>query len=82
MKPEPSKTSADQQAKREAARKPSKDDVHEQREANQHQEGVVQTAPRPPQQSQIDAERADWEGMGQSRYQPEEDKPKSEPTKH
>ena len=28
---------------------------------------------RPPAQSQTDAERGDWEGMGQARYQPEED---------
>lgn len=28
---------------------------------------------RPPAQSQIDQERGDWEGMGQSRYQPDED---------
>ena len=67
----------DEQARREAAAKPSKDDVHEQREAGQTHEGVVQTSPRPPQQSQIDAERSDWEGMGQARHQPEADKPKS-----
>ena len=28
---------------------------------------------RPPAQSQIDQERGDWEGMGQARYQPDED---------
>jgi len=31
-------------------------------------------APKPARpQSQIDEERGDWEGMGQSRFQPEED---------
>lgn len=75
MKPDPR---PEQQATREASKKPSKDDLHEQREAGQQQEGVVHTAPRPPLQSQLDRERSDWEGMGQSRYQPEEDKPKSE----
>ena len=76
MKPDPPKSGAQQQA----ASKPSTN-IHEPCDPGQKQE-VVQTSPRP-QQSQIDAERADWEGMGQSRYQPEEDKPKSgQPSKH
>jgi hypothetical protein len=29
------------------------------------------TPPRPPAQSLIDEERGDWEGMGQSRHQPD-----------
>ena len=64
MAPETKKSPAEQ-ATREAAITPSKDDLHEQREPEQTQEAVV-TAPRPPQQSQIDQERSDWEGMGQS----------------
>ena len=64
MKPEPTKT------RPEATRKqPSKEEQPE----------VVQTSPRPPHQSQLDEERGDWEGMGQSRFQQGEDKPKSGP---
>jgi hypothetical protein len=51
----------EQQQKREIANNPSRDDVHEQRDANQPREGVV----RKPTQTQSDRERADWEGMGQ-----------------
>ncbi len=63
----------EQQANKEAAKNPARDDVHEQRQAGQKQEGVVKkTSPsRPPAQSLIDQERGDWEGMGQSRHQPE-----------
>ena len=32
---------------------------------------TAKTAPRAPSQSLIDEERGDWEGMGQSRHQPE-----------
>ncbi len=53
-----------QQAKDEAAKQPSRDDVHEQREQNQEAEGVVK-APHPPTQTQSDEARADWEGMAQ-----------------
>jgi hypothetical protein len=45
-------------AKREAAKKPGRDDVHEQREQGQRREGVVREGT-----SLIDRERADWEGM-------------------
>jgi hypothetical protein len=62
--------SAEQQASNEAAKKPTRDDVHEQRQHEQSQEGVVKQGARPPAQSQIDAERGDWEGMGQSQHRP------------
>jgi hypothetical protein len=61
----------EQQASRQAAQKPTRDDVHEQRQEGQSQEGVVQQGARPPAQSQIDAERSDWEGMGQAQLGPE-----------
>jgi hypothetical protein len=61
---------AEQQASNEAAKKPTRDDVHEQRQQEQSQEGVVKQGARPPAQSQIDAERGDWEGMGQSQHRP------------
>jgi hypothetical protein len=53
------------QATHEAAKKPSPGDVHEQRQPDQKEEGVVKKDPRPPSQSLIDQERGDWEGMGQ-----------------
>lgn len=62
--------SAEQQASNEAAKKPTRDDVHEQRQQEQGQEGVVKQGARPPAQSQLDAERSDWEGMGQSQHRP------------
>jgi hypothetical protein len=65
------KRNPDQQATREAAKKPTRDDVHEQRQDGQSEEGVVQQGARPPAQSQIDAERGDWEGMGQTQHRPE-----------
>lgn len=56
----------EEHAAREAAKKPGPSDVHEQRQAEQTKEGVVQkTEPRPPSQSLIDQERGDWEGMAQ-----------------
>jgi hypothetical protein len=55
-------------AKKQATEKPSRDDVHEQREPNQTREGVV----RKPTQTQSDRERADWEGMGQPQSKPGE----------
>jgi hypothetical protein len=53
-----------EQAKDAAAKKPSRDDVHEQREAGQKHEGVVTPPARPPTQTQIELERAAGEGMG------------------
>jgi hypothetical protein len=54
--------------KKEIANNPSREDVHEQREANQPREGVV----RKPTQTQSDRDRADWEGMGQPQSKPGE----------
>lgn len=54
------------QNKKEMTEKPSREDVHEQREQNQQREGVVKAPKgRPPAQSLVDEQRADWEGMGQ-----------------
>ena len=51
---------------REAVKKPGPADVHEQRQADQTNEGVVEKKePRAPSQSLIDQERGDWEGMAQ-----------------
>ncbi|MDB4936163.1 MAG: hypothetical protein JWP87_3135 [Labilithrix sp.] len=75
MNPESTKNAGgakEQQASREAAKKPARDDVHEQRQSSQDKEGVVKRDTRPPAQSLLDEERGDWEGMGQSRHQPEE----------
>jgi hypothetical protein len=52
-----------EQAKDAAAKKPSRDDVHEQREAGQKHEGVVTPPARPPTQTQIELDRAAGEGM-------------------
>jgi len=52
------------QAKKEMTKNPAREDLHEQREDNQKREGVVEKDPRPPQQSLIEKERGDWEGMG------------------
>jgi hypothetical protein len=52
-------------AKKKAAEKPGPDDLHEQREKDQARDGVVREG-RPPAQSLIERQRADWEGMGQS----------------
>lgn len=68
----------EKQAKDAAAEKPGREDVHEQRESNQRQEGVVSGKPRPPHQSLVDEQRADWEGMGQSRYEPPPPAPQAE----
>ena len=62
MKPE--------RAKEEMAKKPGREDVHEQREANQKREGVVKKkdGARPvwkSEQSILDDQRAEGEGMGQ-----------------
>jgi hypothetical protein len=54
--------------KKEVANNPSNMDVHEQRDANQEREGVV-PASRPPAQSEVDQQRADWEGMAPTRRQ-------------
>jgi hypothetical protein len=51
------------QAKGEAAAKPARDDVHEQREAGQQAEAVVKEAPRRTMQSQLELDRASDEGM-------------------
>jgi hypothetical protein len=40
-------------------------------ESSKKKPAVEKKAPRPPAQSLIDQERGDWEGMGQSRHQPE-----------
>lgn len=56
----------EQEQKKEIAKNPSRDDVHEQREPNQQREGVV----RKPTQTQSDRDRADWEGMGQPQSKP------------
>lgn len=82
MNPDPNKSGTasgvpEQQAKREASQKPSRDDVHEQREAGQKQEGVVEPAGRPPAQSEIDKDRADWEGMAQQPSTPDDVPPKT-----
>jgi hypothetical protein len=69
----------EQQANREAAKKAARDDVHEQRQPDQKQEGIVERDTRPPAQSLIDQERGDWEGMGQARHQPEAPASSSEP---
>ena len=53
----------EQQAKREAAAKPTRDDVHEQRQDGQKQEAVVTEAPRRTMQSEIELDRAADEGM-------------------
>jgi len=53
----------EQQASRNAAEKPSRDDVHEQREAGQKAEGIVKEAPRRTMQSQLELDRASDEGM-------------------
>jgi hypothetical protein len=71
--------SAEQQANMEASKKPARDDVHEQRQSGQKQEGVVKRDTRPPAQSLIDEERGDWEGMGQSRHQPDAPAAESHP---
>ena len=56
--------SPEQKAKAEAAKKPGRDDVHEQREAGQKGEGAVATPPvRRTQQSQLELDRAAGEGM-------------------
>ncbi len=61
----------EERAKRDATNKPTRDDVHEQREADQPREGVVKKeGARPVTQSEIDRERADWEGMGQAQQVP------------
>jgi hypothetical protein len=52
-----------EQAKNEAAKKPSPGDVHEQREAGQQHEGVVTPPARPATLSQVELERAAGEGM-------------------
>lgn len=75
----------EEQAKQQAARKPGREDVHEQREAGQKREGVV--GARPTQQSLADQERADWEGMGQGRYEaprqpPQHEQKRTQPKKH
>lgn len=73
----------EQSAKQEVAKKPSRDDVHEQREQGQPREGVVKQGSAPTQaQIQADKERADWEGMGQPQDQsPPEPSPLSRPTR-
>lgn len=80
MRPDPSKSNAtgspEQQAAHQASQKPTRDDVHEQREASQQQEGVVKPAARPPAQSEIDKDRADWEGMAQKPSSPDDVPPK------
>lgn len=81
MNPDQSKSGTansnpEQAAKREASKSPTRDDVHEQREAGQTQEGVVRPAARPPAQSQIDKDRADWEGMAQKPSTPDDVPPK------
>ena len=59
------------QMKKQVADKPSNIDVHEQRAPNQPREGVVPNAPpRAPTPSEVDEQRADWEGM-----QPQPSKP-------
>lgn len=50
---------------------PGPSDLHEQRQPNQEQEVVEKTPSRPPTQSVIDAERGDWEGMGQGSPRPD-----------
>lgn len=57
--------------KKQIADKPGRDDVHEQRDANQTDTSNVPAAPRKPTQTQSDRERADWEGMGQPQSNPE-----------
>lgn len=65
----------------QAAEKPSRDDVHEQRQKGQPAEGV-KPAPRPGSQSLNDEARADWEGMAQKPSSPDaaEAKPGGQPT--
>jgi hypothetical protein len=49
--------------KKEVAQNPTNTDVHEQRDAAQTREGVVPSSTRGPAQSEVDQQRADWEGM-------------------
>jgi hypothetical protein len=64
----------EEHAKKEAAKRPSRDDLHEQRDAAQPREGVVREG-RPPAQSEIDRDRAEWEGMGQAQAPEEAERP-------
>ena len=67
MKPE--------RAKEELAKKPGREDLHEQREADQKREGIVKKDRARPvwksEQSILDEERAEGEGMGQPQARPE-----------
>jgi hypothetical protein len=56
--------------KDQIAQSPNRDDVHEQRDANQENTSIVPGTPRKPTQTQSDRERADWEGMGQPQSKP------------
>ena len=69
---EPASTKPEEQAKREAAAAPSRDDVHEQREPDQQQEGVVHRGTRPPAQTAHDLDRASGEGMAPLRESDED----------
>jgi hypothetical protein len=70
MKPERTK---EERTKEELSKKPGREDVHEQREASQPREGVVKKvrAPQVSQQSILDEQRAEGEGMGQPQAPPQ-----------
>ena len=79
-KSKPASPQPEQQAKHEAAQKPSRDDVHEQREAGQQREGTVRPAVRPTQQSQLELDRAAGEGMTAPLSEPDLSKSSGKPS--
>jgi hypothetical protein len=68
-----------EQAKNEAAKKPSPGDIHEQREAGQQHEGVVTPPTRPATLSQVELERASGEGMTAPTSEPKPARPPAIP---